>query len=75
MCSPGLDPPIPQLAAPPPDSPQTLGPAIESGRVRVHSDVVFANEIGFRPLRMDIMVPVRDEPVPVTLWLHGGGFR
>jgi acetyl esterase/lipase len=76
-----LDPgrPVPQLTAPPPDSPRTLEPAIEAGGVRVYRDVVFANEIGYRPLRMDILVPVlastaRDEPVPVTLWLHGGGF-
>ncbi|MET7484553.1 alpha/beta hydrolase [Streptomyces sp. NPDC005538] len=71
----GEQPPVPQLSAPPPDTPSTLPPptAGDDG-TRVHRDIVYANEIGYRPLRMDLMVPAGAGPVPVVLWLHGGGF-
>jgi acetyl esterase/lipase len=70
---------VPQLTAPPPDSPQTLDPPVETDRVLVYRDIVYAHEIGYRPLRLDLQVPVPastgpSEPVPVVLWFHGGGF-
>lgn len=37
--------------------------------------VYYALVPGFRPLQMDITVPAGRAPVPVVLYLHGGGFR
>jgi acetyl esterase/lipase len=68
------DVPVPQLVAPEPDTPRMLeAPLQDPSGTRTYRDIVFANQIGYRPLRMDLMVPATT-PAPVVLWLHGGGF-
>jgi len=42
---------------------------------RVLRDVVFAEYPGFRPVSLDLHLPVGDGPHPVILQLHGGGWR
>jgi acetyl esterase/lipase len=67
--------PVPQLTAPPPDIPSGLAPPSDgAGGTRLYRDIVFANEIGHRPLRLDLLLPPADGPVPVVVWMHGGGF-
>jgi len=39
-----------------------------------YRDVVYAEVSGFRPLLLDLVVPVRSAPAPVVVYLHGGGF-
>jgi acetyl esterase/lipase len=46
-----------------------------TGHARVLRDVVFAEYPGFRPLSLDLHLPDGDEPFPVILQLHGGGWR
>jgi acetyl esterase/lipase len=42
----------------------------------IYRDAFVAQEQGFRPLLLDLMVPADvDGPVPVVLWVHGGGWR
>jgi acetyl esterase/lipase len=40
----------------------------------VYRDVVYAAIRGFRPLVLDLTVPVSAGPVPVVMYIHGGGF-
>jgi acetyl esterase/lipase len=40
----------------------------------VYRDVVYAAIRGFRPLLLDLTVPVSTGPVPVVMYIHGGGF-
>lgn len=45
--------------------------------VRMRPDVVYWSPRGYRPLRMDIYQPpptVRNQPLPVILFIHGGGW-
>ncbi|MGX1161386.1 acetyl esterase/lipase [Arthrobacter sp. SLBN-100] len=42
----------------------------------VHREVTYARAIGFRPLKMDIWLPLgASDPVPLVVWVHGGGFQ
>ncbi len=38
-------------------------------------DVVFAERIGFRPLTLDLHLPAASGPLPVVVFVHGGGWR
>jgi acetyl esterase/lipase len=40
----------------------------------LHRDAVYAEVSGFRPLMLDIEVPVAAVPVAAVVYLHGGGF-
>jgi acetyl esterase/lipase len=40
-----------------------------------HGDVEYARVMGYRPLRMDLVLPATTSgPVPVVVWLHGGAW-
>jgi acetyl esterase/lipase len=46
--------------------------------LRVHLDVPVARvptKIGARPLVADLWIPVRPEPVPCVIYIHGGGWK
>lgn len=52
--------------------PATSGP----GGVRLRSGVPYAAIPGIRPLELDLVLPPETgEPVPVVVFLHGGGWR
>lgn len=40
----------------------------------VHRDLVYTT-IGERKMPLDLYVPKSDDPVPVVMWVHGGGWR
>jgi acetyl esterase/lipase len=71
-----VDRPRSQLVAGPPDTAGTLPPPEnEAGAAAtVYREIVYANEVGYRPLRMDLYVPRTHRPAPVVVWMHGGGF-
>lgn len=49
-------------------------PAVVPGAV-CHRGVTYAARQGYRPLLMDVYVPVRrTPPVPCVLWIHGGAW-
>ncbi len=41
---------------------------------RCYEDIVFAQPMGYRPLLMDLYVPIRDDATPVVVIIYGGGF-
>lgn len=44
-------------------------------QVRLHADQVYSNA-GGSPRLADVFIPSRrDQPLPVVVWLHGGGWR
>lgn len=59
-------PPPPFLAPPPP----LLGP----DGVRRFDGVTYATTPGYRPRLLDVHVPAAEGPVPVVVWIHGGGW-
>jgi len=50
-------------------------PIVDAQGTRTYTDVEFAAVVGYRPLRMDLMIPASDGPVPVVVYIHGGAFR
>jgi acetyl esterase/lipase len=43
--------------------------------VRRAPDVVYGEVIGYRPLELDLYLPEADGPLPVIVYVHGGGWR
>jgi acetyl esterase/lipase len=43
--------------------------------VTSYYDVTFAEVVGFRPLVLDLHIPVGAGPHPVLVWVHGGGWQ
>ena len=40
-----------------------------------YADIEYARVMGYRPLRMDLLLPPAPSgPVPVVVWIHGGAF-
>lgn len=68
----------------PPDAPDPLPDAALQGALDVpavvpgavcHRGVVYAERQGYRPLLMDVYVPLRaTEPSPCVVWVHGGAW-
>ena len=69
--------PTPALPLPPPAHDQPLPPARPgAGGTRLLLGVPYAALPGVRPLELDLVLPPRTgEPVPVVVYLHGGGWR
>ncbi|MFE7277808.1 alpha/beta hydrolase fold domain-containing protein [Streptomyces sp. NPDC057623] len=50
-------------------------PAPVAGGVRLLDGLVYAETLGFRPLRLDLYLPPVDAgPVPLVVFVHGGGW-
>jgi acetyl esterase/lipase len=43
--------------------------------VRRVPDIRYAEVLGFRPLELDLYVPSADVPLPVVIYVHGGGWQ
>jgi acetyl esterase/lipase len=54
----------------PPPRPRQDYPGVTS-----YYDLVYAEIIGFRPLVLDLHIPAANGPVPVVVWVHGGGWQ
>jgi acetyl esterase/lipase len=69
--------PPPALPLPPPAHEQPLPPAHPgAGGTRLLLGVPYAAIPGVRPLELDLYLPAEsDGPVPVVVFLHGGGWR
>ena len=55
-------------------SPSAPPPATVTDKGHMYQDVVFAQPIGYRPLLLDLHLPVADDAVPVVVCIYGGGF-
>jgi acetyl esterase/lipase len=42
--------------------------------VTMHGDIVFASPRGFRPLTLDLYLPKSRKPLPLLIFVHGGGW-
>src|SRR2546425_1613101 len=49
-------------------------PVKDEAGISTYSDVEVGITVGFRPVRMDIMIPAAALPVPVVMFIHGGAF-
>lgn len=51
-------------------------PSVDARGVRTYVGIEYADIRGFRPLRVDVMVPPSPSgaPVPVVVYIHGGAF-
>lgn len=64
-------PPGPYAA---PDEIAPPRPDVSTGGTR-YADIEYARVMGFRPLRMDLLLPpALSGPAPVVVWIHGGAF-
>lgn len=43
--------------------------------VRRMPDIRYGEVLGFRPLELDLYVPEADGPMPVVVYVHGGGWQ
>jgi acetyl esterase/lipase len=60
---------------PPPPQDELSKLEVPVGAALVRPDVVYSALMGFRPLRLDLYRPKdAKKPLPVVLWLHGGGW-
>lgn len=68
----------PKPAASQPSPPPLPDPfaerVVDMGGVRVTTDIVYAAIPGFRPLQLDLYRPVGQEPRPLVVYIHGGGW-
>lgn len=69
---------LPQRPGPPgpyatPDDVAPPVPDVRTGAIR-YADIEYARIMGFRPLRMDVLLPPAAGPVPVVMYIHGGAF-
>jgi acetyl esterase/lipase len=56
-------------------SPPVLDTVVKFPRgVTMHGDVVFASPRGFRPLTLDLYLPKSRKPLPLLIFVHGGGW-
>ncbi|QFR01714.1 alpha/beta hydrolase [Streptomyces phaeolivaceus] len=57
-------------------SDQTNGPTPATDGVRLLDGLVYAETLGFRPLRLDLYLPPATDagPVPLVVFVHGGGW-
>jgi acetyl esterase/lipase len=39
-----------------------------------YSGLTYAVAFGYRPLQLDLWVPAGEQPAPLVVWVHGGGF-
>ena len=51
-------------------NPETL-----EGGDKIFRHVAYAEELGFRPLMMDVAVPAGEGPHPLIIYIHGGAWR
>jgi acetyl esterase/lipase len=57
------------------DTPDRLRPPVtDADGTKAYYDIEFGSVPGYRPLRLDLRVPAGPGPVPVVVFLHGGGF-
>lgn len=52
-----------------------LGPIEALDDRRRVRDALVARLDGYRPLHIDVDIPIAGEPVPVVAWVHGGGWQ
>jgi acetyl esterase/lipase len=53
---------------------ELLPPVVDESGTTTYRDIEIASPIGFRPLRMDLQIPITNGQVPVVLYIHGGAF-
>jgi len=41
----------------------------------VYDGISYSMPLGYRPVLMDLHRPAAESPVPVVVWIHGGGFQ
>ncbi len=70
----GDDLPLPVRLQQETDSPATITATTRADGTREFLDVAFARLGGYRPLLLDLTIPLSDRPVPVVVYVHGGGF-
>ncbi|WP_169513959.1 alpha/beta hydrolase [Agromyces subbeticus] len=73
----GEDLPFPLAAQQRWDGPEAVSPVELADGARQWADLAYARLGGFRPLRLDLTVPPGADPtspVPVVVYVHGGGF-
>lgn len=49
-------------------------PMMNADGTRHFADCSYVIENGYRPVELDAWVPASDVPVPVVVWVHGGGY-
>ena len=67
-------PGIPDMAWPPPTFLPPPAPVVADDGTRSYEGLTYATTFGYRPRLLDVRVPSGDGPVPVVVWIHGGGW-
>lgn len=49
-------------------------PVVDAAGTRSYEGVTYAKIPGYRPLKLDLRVPAGNSPVPLVIWIHGGGW-
>jgi acetyl esterase/lipase len=51
-------------------------PVLDLGAVNMMPDIAYSRLPGYRPLKLDLYRPKQQTgPLPVVIWIHGGGWR